>query len=267
MPQFIICGLLIPTPMARCCMLSHIACTAEKDMIIAQKLGICLRVLLRIAVAAFLARTAVIKGDFICANKFTAIGFESIYAHVKQVLSFPEPCFASFRICKIRDHRAGEPMSFRNLIGCPIQVMNTQGAFYCILPIQIILMISDFIIALLLIHRNLPKHQMKSCLMQLFNHFLWVRPIGAFRIVKVTYCKRRSVRFFLIFGTIKNVKGCFIAPCFKNQHGSRELILLQKFNLLFCFLLRIPMVCRDPRPEDPVRRKNRRPGQRHILRN
>ena len=118
-----------------------------------------------------------------------------------------------------------------------------------------------------LIHRDLPEHQMKSCLMQLFNHFLWVRPIGAFRIVKVTYCKRPPVRFFLIFGTIKNVKGCFIAPCFKNQHGSRELILLQKFNLLFRFLLRIPMVCRDPRPEDPVRRKNRRPGQRHIFRN
>ena len=148
-----------------------------------------------------------------------------------------------------------------------IQVMNTQGAFYCILPIQIILMISDFIIALPLIHRDLPEHQMKSCLMQLFNHFLWVRPIGAFRIVKVTYCKRRSVRLFLIFGTIKNVKGCFIAPCFKNQHGSRELILFQKFNLFFRFLLRVPMVCRDPRPEDPVRRKNRRPGQRHILRN
>ena len=111
------------------------------------------------------------KGDFICANKFAAIGFESIYAHVKQVLSFPEPCFASFRICKIWDHRAGEPMppeSYRR----PIQVMNTQGAFYCILPIQIILMISDFIIALLLIHRDLPEHQMKSCLMQLFNHFL-----------------------------------------------------------------------------------------------
>ena len=236
-------------------------------MIIAQKLGICLRVLLRIVVAAFRARTAVIKGNCICANKFAAIGFEPIYAHIKQILSFSEPRSASFRICKIRDHRAGEPMSFRNLIGCPIQVMNTQGAFYCILPIQIILMIPDFIIALLLIHRDLPEHQMKSCLMQLFNHFLWVRPIGAFRIVKVTYCKRPPVRFFLIFGTIKNVKGCFIAPCFKNQHGSRELILLQKFNLLFRFLLRIPMVCRDPRPEDPVRRKNRRPGQRHIFRN
>ena len=90
-------------------------------------------------------------------------------------------------------------MSFRNLIGCPIQVMNTQGAFYCILPIQIILMISDFIIALLLIHRDLPKHQMKSCLMQLFNHFLWVRPIGAFRIVKVTYCKKAPRSAFSLY--------------------------------------------------------------------
>ena len=174
--QLAVLRLLITRPVKRHGVLTGIACPAEENSAFSKEAPVALLIVAGIAVDALSARAAVMKSKILPIDELSAVGFEAVYAHFEKIRSLGKPGVSCLGIGEVRDHGAGKPMSLRNGVGAAIGVMNAEPAPDGIFPIQIVLTVRHFFLALLLVDGHLPEQQVQPGLMELVDHALGIRP-------------------------------------------------------------------------------------------
>ena len=245
-------------------MLARETGAAENYTIASNEITIAFCVIYGVTVDTFLAGGSVMELCIVTVDEFTAVRLEAIYTDIQQILPFCKPALDGVRVGEVGHHGVREPVALRNSVGSAIGHGNTEFTYSGIFPVQIILGVLYFIIALLLVNRNLPEQKLQSGIVDILNHSCGIGPrsIGE---IKILILQRMSIGNGLILCSVPDVERSLVAPCLQHNDRSGEIILFEFFKKLIYVFLGIPAVGGNPDAHGPFRRQNRRPKQAHVF--
>ena len=96
------------------------------------------------------------------------------------------------------------------------------------------------------------------------HHAGRIRPGGIGKI-KVLQPERAAIRSGRVARAPEDIEGSFVAPGLCHQGADRKAVLFRLGRRMFHFLLAVPVVGGDPRPEGPFGRQFGRPEQGHVV--